>query len=783
GALPSGALPFFAIAPCRLVDTRGAGSPWVGDWGPPALIASTARTFAIPAGPCPGIPSNAAAYSLNFTVLGEPGVYQNAFLTAWPTGSEMPTVSTLNFSGGQLFINAAVVPAGTGGAIDVLVAAGAHLILDVNGYYAPLSAVTSLTSGATTLTGAVTLAQGSNVTITPSGQTFTLAAGPLVSSVEGLTGAVDVVASHGATVSAGSGTLAIGTNGTSSNTASTLVARNAAGGFGAGTIDLAGSPYLLSAGGVRLLHWTGSETTNLFLGPEAGGASSTAQMSTAFGTSALRGLTTGSANTAFGFESLAANTSATYNTAVGASSLRDNTTSSGNTAVGFAALQVQSFANGDAVYYSYNTAVGQQALQSNQPTNASNGEKNVAVGYNSLRANTTGSSNTAIGTSAMAYNTTASWNTAVGVDAMRDNEIGDLNVAVGAWALGSNTTAGRNTALGTAALLLQSFSNGDVKWTADNTAVGFQALRANQPTTTSTGIRNTGVGASVLEANTTGRDNTAVGRSALVANTSGGDNTALGESSLAGNVAGSGNTAVGSGSLGGTSASYNTAVGAESLFLNQTGTANVALGYRAGYNETGSHKLHIANSDSKTLIWGDFVANRVAVNNTAATDTLDVNGTLRVRTFNTGSTSVCRDANGVLASCSSDARLKTDVRDLREDVDVLAALEGLRGVTFRWDPEQERARDLGDRREIGLIAQEVEEVLPWVVTADAEGLRSLDYPRLTAFLVEVAKRQQEQIREQERRFEAQGGLLRDLLERLKALERQLAGGPTPDIRP
>lgn len=172
--LPSGALPFFAIAPCRLVDTRGVGSPWVGDWGPPALIAGTARSFAIPTGPCVGIPANAAAYSLNFTVLGEPGAYENAFLTAWPTGSPRPTVSTLNFSSGQLSVNAAVVPAGTDGSVDVLVAAGAHLVLDVNGYYAALGIVSSLTAGASTLTGDVTVAAGTSIALTPSGNTLTI---------------------------------------------------------------------------------------------------------------------------------------------------------------------------------------------------------------------------------------------------------------------------------------------------------------------------------------------------------------------------------------------------------------------------------------------------------------------------------------------------------------------------------------------------------------------------------------------------------------------------------
>jgi hypothetical protein len=82
GALPTAPLPFVAITPCRIVDTRGAVSPFGG----PALVGNATRTFNLPSGPCAGIPSDAGAYSLNFTVIGGSGVFTNAFLTAWPTG-------------------------------------------------------------------------------------------------------------------------------------------------------------------------------------------------------------------------------------------------------------------------------------------------------------------------------------------------------------------------------------------------------------------------------------------------------------------------------------------------------------------------------------------------------------------------------------------------------------------------------------------------------------------------------------------------------------------------
>lgn len=72
---------------------------------------------------------------------------------------------------------------------------------------------------------------------------------------------------------------------------------------------------------------------------------------------------------------------------------------------------------------------------------------------------------------------------------------------------------------------------------------------------------------------------------------------------------------------------------------------------------------------------------------------------------------------------------------------LMTPLSGLRGVLLNRDTS-ERARHLGEQTEVGMLAQEAEEVLPEIVSMDAEGYRSLDYPKLTAFLIEVAKAQQ-----------------------------------------
>jgi hypothetical protein len=119
---------FIAVVPCRVVDTRGVTGPYGG----PAMPQNFQRTFDIDNGPCPGIPAGVDAYSLNFGAIVPSA---DGFLTAWPTGSPQPNVSQLNFLGGEVVANAAIVPAGNGGAIDVLVNIGTHIYIDINGYF------------------------------------------------------------------------------------------------------------------------------------------------------------------------------------------------------------------------------------------------------------------------------------------------------------------------------------------------------------------------------------------------------------------------------------------------------------------------------------------------------------------------------------------------------------------------------------------------------------------------------------------------------------------------
>ena len=141
-AVPSAASHFITVVPCRIVDTRNP----VGPFGGPAFASMETRNYAIPSGPCSGIPT-AVAYSLNFTIVNyDASAGQGGFVTAFPSGGTRPFVSTVNFgSGSNAVANAAVVPA-NGGSISVFSSGLTNLIIDINGYFVE-GVVTNIVAG------------------------------------------------------------------------------------------------------------------------------------------------------------------------------------------------------------------------------------------------------------------------------------------------------------------------------------------------------------------------------------------------------------------------------------------------------------------------------------------------------------------------------------------------------------------------------------------------------------------------------------------------------------
>jgi hypothetical protein len=138
-----------------------------------------------------------------------------------------------------------------------------------------------------------------------------------------------------------------------------------------------------------------------------------------------------------------------------------------------------------------------------------------------------------------------------------------------------------------------------------------------------------------------------------------------------------------------------------------------------------------------------FIGN-VGIGTTSPTDTLDINGTARVRTLPAGGgTPVVADPDGKLLKASSSQRYKTNIESLDADTD---AVLNLRPVRFQWKTT--------GQEDIGLIAEEVEQQLSDLVIYDNQGRPDgVKYDKVALHLLGVVKAQQEKIAELEKRLE------------------------------
>ena len=92
-------------------------------------------------------------------------------------------------------------------------------------------------------------------------------------------------------------------------------------------------------------------------------------------------------------------------------------------------------------------------------------------------------------------------------------------------------------------------------------------------------------------------------------------------------------------------------------------------------------------------------------------------------------------------------------------------LSRINGYYYQW---KDASKD--QSVQVGVIAQEIEAVLPEVVSTDVEGYKSVDYSKLTALLIEVNKVQQGQLEQQATEIEA----LKDQLSEVEQLKKRLA---------
>ena len=290
--------------------------------------------------------------------------------------------------------------------------------------------------------------------------------------------------------------------------------------------------------------------------------------------------------------------------------------------------------------------------------------------------------NTCVGTGTLDSNTTGNANTAVGTNALTSNTVGAGNTAIGVSALFNNITGENNTASGSNALALNTSG-------VNNTSTGGEALRSN-----TTGSFNTAAGAYALYFSTTGAHNTANGSYALHRTSTGDNNTAVGHNAMISNTTGSSNAAFG--------------FGAGNAWT--TGSNNIAIGNAGVAGE--SHTIRIGASQTTPFVAGIY--------NTRVT---------KART-------VLVNANGQLGSSRSSIRYKEDVHTMG---DASSPLMNLRPVTFRY---KEAESDGSKPIQYGLIAEEVEKVMPDLVIYNAQGTpESVAYETLPSLLLNEYQKQ------------------------------------------
>ena len=282
------------------------------------------------------------------------------------------------------------------------------------------------------------------------------------------------------------------------------------------------------------------------------------------------------------------------------------------------------------------------------------------------------------------------FNTAEGTNALKNLTTGVGNAAVGWFSLFSNTDGSFNTALG-AGTLLSNVGDQNTGFGIQNTAIGALALFSN-----ATGFQNTATGALALLSNTTGVGNMANGSSALYSNTTGFFNSATGADSLGNNTTGA----------------YNTATGYQALGSNTTGYFNTALGHAAGANIiTGDGNVCIG-----AMIYGvDGVSDTTWIGN--------------VYDSVTTARQVYVNEDNKIGTLSSSRRYKEKIKPMDTASETLFALKP---VTFRYKKEIDRSQALS----FGLIAEDVAQVSPELITRDEEGKpQTVRYEAVNAMLL------------------------------------------------
>lgn len=187
--------------------------------------------------------------------------------------------------------------------------------------------------------------------------------------------------------------------------------------------------------------------------------------------------------------------------------------------------------------------------------------------------------------------------------------------------------------------------------------------------------------------------------------------------------------------LGATATSYS-----GMLFYDQNG----ALGQFQGFNN-GTHEYRINNVASGGTI--NFMiastsrffvgsTGSIGINTSTPADRLQVVGDVRVGTAGANGCVKNFAGTGLVGVCTSDARLKRDITPFEPALEAMARLQP---VNYYWRAKEFPERQFGDARTYGLVAQDVEQVLPELVVTTEDGYKAVDYSKLPLLTIQAIK--------------------------------------------
>ncbi len=222
--------------------------------------------------------------------------------------------------------------------------------------------------------------------------------------------------------------------------------------------------------------------------------------------------------------------------------------------------------------------------------------------------------------------------------------------------------------------------------------------------------------------------------------TTGAGCTFLGSGAGASNLIADSNTAVGSDALALCTAQNNTAVGRDALVILVGGQNNCALGATAGDAVTsGSSNVLLGNASDVTtgtfsscIVIGDSISasatqqTRIGTNLTATCFVRGIDGV----TTGGAAGAVLVDASGQLGTISSSARFKGGIADMEG----AEKLFDLRPVNFHYLSDEDH------KLQYGLIAEEVNEIIPEIVIRDVDGqCETVQYYKLSSMLLKCVQ--------------------------------------------